>query len=246
MATLRALLLVLLATPLAACTVGDITNGGGGGGDDVAAGDDEAPGPDASPDPDYALTMTPPSAATTLGTTTNYSVTLTASHFEGPVTLAATGVPASWTATFEPPTVTLGLDDTAIVALSIQIPTDGEAATTPVTIGVDAQAAPGLRQVSSQLTVANELVVAIPDGTGGGAHAFPDRIDLRLGATLRILNSDTTQHRIHSDGGPGFPHQDESMAQGEAYVVTPGDVGGYNFYCHDHGVGTGVTNLVVQ
>jgi len=246
MTPLRTLLALLLATPLAACTVGDITGGGGGGGDDVAAGDDEGPGPDAAVvTPDFAVAMTPPTQTTTLGTVVSYSVTLTSTNFEGPVTLVATGLPATWTATFEPPTVDLDLDGSAIVALSISVPTNGDPAT-DAAIGIDAQGAPGLRQASSLMTVSNEYVLAIPDGSGGGPHQFPARIDLKLGASLRILNSDTTLHRIHSNGGDGFPHQEGSMGQGESYPVTPGDVGGYTFYCHEHGEGTGVTNLVVQ
>jgi plastocyanin len=244
---LRALAVLLLATPLAACTVGDITSGGGGGDDTGGGGDDTGGGgADAAVTPDYSLTMTPPTASTTLGTVSNYSLTLSSTNFEGPVTLTATGLPASWTAEFAPPTVTLGRDDTAIVALSITVPPNGDAAPAGMTIGVDAQAAPGLRQASTVLTVANEYVVAIPAGAGSGAHQFPGRIDLKLGASLRILNSDTTLHRIHSNGGAGFPHQETSMGQGESYPVTPEDVGGYLFYCHDHGEGTGVTNLVVQ
>jgi len=196
--------------------------------------------------PDYSLTMTPPTASTTLGTVTNYSLALTSSNFEGPVTLTATGLPASWTAEFSPPSPTLELDGSTIVALTITVPANADAAPTGMTIGVDALAEPGLRQASSVMTVANEYVLSIPAGTGTGSHQFPGRIDLKLGATLRIANGDTTLHRIHSNGGPGFPHQETSMGQGEAYVVTPEDVGGYLFYCHDHGEGTGVTNLVVQ
>lgn len=244
MTPLRSLVVLLLATPLAACTVGDIT--GGGGGDDVGGGDDTGPGPDAAVIPEYSLTMTPLTASTTLGTVTSYSLTLTSDNFEGPVTLAVTGLPASWTAELSPTMVVLGVDsDTAIVALTITVPSNGDPATDAV-IGVDAQAAPGLRQASSLMTVANEYIHAIPAGSGTGQHQFPGRIDLKLGASLRVLNSDTTLHRIHSNGGPGFPHQEGSMGQGEAYVVTPEDVGDYTFYCHDHGEGTGVTNLVVQ
>src|SRR5688500_11107915 len=114
--TLRAVLAILLATPLAACTVGDITGGPGGGGDDTGGGDATGgPGPDAALIPDYSLTMTPPTASTTLGTVTSYSVTLSSSNFEGPVTLTATGLPASWTAEFSPPSPTLELDGSAIV-----------------------------------------------------------------------------------------------------------------------------------
>ena len=187
--------------------------------------------------------MTPPTLATVLSSETRYTITLQSTNYEGPVTLITTGVPASWTTTFEPATVVLALDGTTTVELLVQVPSNGEATT--ATLGVEATASPGTRAVSSQLVVANELSVAIPSGSGTGGHQFPGRIDLKLGATLKIVNSDGTLHRIHSDGGPGFPHQDNDMTQGQMYQVIPGDVGQYNFYCHIHGVGTGVTNLVV-
>lgn len=232
----------LLVLPPAACTVGDIT--GPGGGDDVGVGDDD-PGlaPDAAPTPDYAVSIAPPSIDTTLGTESRYTITLSSDHFDGDVTLSATGVPAGWTATFEPSTVTLADGGTGAATLVVVVPSDAAAAA--ATIGVDAQAAPGLRQASAALTVANEYVVDLAAGTGSGAHAFPPNLTLKLGATVRVRNSDTTPHRVHSDGGAGFPHQETSMAQGESYLATPGDVGGYRFYCHDHGDGLGATALTV-
>src|SRR5689334_11199405 len=96
----RPLLAFLLATPLAACTVGDITGGGGGGDDGVSddsSGDDVAAGPDAAV-ADFSVAMSPTTQATTLGTSSHYTVTLDSSHFAGSVTLTATGVPTGWTA----------------------------------------------------------------------------------------------------------------------------------------------------
>jgi plastocyanin len=243
----RLLLVLAAAAPLAACTVGDITGPGGGDDDGISGdddGDDTAAGPDAGVEPSYSLTMTPPQVATTLGTESHYTITLASTNFTGPVSLSVSGLPADWMATFEPTAVTMPLDGTTTVDLTITVPTTAAGATTQ--IGVNASAAPGTHEASAQLAVANEYIMTIGDGTGTGAHAFPSNLQLKLGATLRIMDADTgTPHRIHSDGGDGFPHQDASMEAGQEYAVTPGDLGGYRFYCHDHGEGTGATNLTV-
>ena len=109
-----------------------------------------------------------------------------------------------------------------------------------------AQASPGERTSAAQLNVLNELFLAIPAGSANGGHQFPDTLQLRRGARLTIRNDDTTLHRIHSDGGGGFPHQDNDMATGQSYSVVPTDAGNYRFYCHTHGEGTGDTTLAVQ
>lgn len=240
-------LAVLLTLPLSACTVGEITSGGGDdtGGDDDIGDDDPGDSPDAAPVPSYAIAVTPPAQTTDLGTELRYTVVLSSSNFTGVVELAAAGVPESWTATFSPSAaITVPLDGTATAELVVTVPTDAEATT--AAISIDATAAPGERVASASATVNNQLVLEWGVGTGGGNHGFPNNLALRLGATLHIRNGDTTQHRVHSDGGPGFPHQETSIGQGQEYVVIPGDVGGYRFYCHDHGDGTGVTNLTVQ
>lgn len=247
---MRPLLVLALAAPLAACTVGEIA--GPGGGDDTVGGDDDPVGgdddPAATPDaatPDFVAVMTPPTIDTTLGTISRYTITLDSTNFAGPVSLVATGVPEGWTAEFDPSAgVTLPLDGQATVDLVITVPSNAAAST--ATIGVDATAAPGLRQVSAQLAVANEYILTIPSGAGEGTHQMPGTLNLKLGATLRITNGDTIAHRVHSNGGAGFPHQDASMGQGESYVVTPGEAANYTFYCHDHGEGTGVTSLAVR
>ncbi len=237
-------LLALLLLP--ACTVGEI--GDLGGGDDTSSGDDISEvGPDAAPaeSHDFTMAMTPPTITTTLGTTSHFTLTLTSDNFTGPVTLALTGVPSGWTPTITPANPIVPLDGMVTVDVAIAQPQTMAGAT--ATIGVSASAA-GIAPKTGQstLTVTNDYIVTIPAGTGTGSHSLPGTLNLVLGATLHIKNGDTTLHRIHSDGGLGFPHQDTDMAQGEEYTVTPGEVSSYSFYCHDHGVGTGVTNLLVQ
>jgi plastocyanin len=244
------ILAAALALPFAACTLGDITQPGpGGGGDDtVGGGDDVAASPDASVTPDFRIaSMSPTQAATSLGTTTHYTLTLDSSNFSGPVTLAAAGAPASWNVTFSPSaTVTVPMDGQATVDMVVAIPTDGDAGSS--TLNITASGSPGERTATAQLAVANEYVITIADGTGTGAHPFfPQNLTLKIGVTLKIKDADTTKpHRIHSDGGAGFSHQDNDMAAGGEYDVTPSASGAYYFYCHDHGEGLGATNLTMH
>jgi len=239
-----ALLLALLVAP--ACTVGEVI--GGPSGDDTGlGGDDEVGvGPDGSvADPEeFSVAMTPPSITTTLGTTSHYTLTLQSDNFAGPVTLAATGVPTGATVTFTPPAPTLPLDGTVTVDVAVVITAEFIAGTS--TIGVDATATPGLRSATGEYVVTPDYILDITLGTGTGAHPFPSTLRLPLGTELHIRNVDTTGHRIHSDGGLGFVHQPATMPQGAEYAITPGEVAAYTFYCHDHNVGSGVTNLVVQ
>jgi hypothetical protein len=239
------LLFALLLAP--ACTVGEVIGGPAGGDDTDVGGDDEVGlGPDGSvADPEeFSVSMTPLSITTTLGTTSHYSLALQSDNFAGPVTLAATGVPAGATVTFTPPAPTLTLDGSVTVDVAIVINTEFIAGTS--TIGIDATATPGLRSASGQYVVTPDYILDITPGTGGGAHPFPGTLRLPLGTELHIRNLDTAGHRIHSDGGLGFAHQGATMPQGAEYAMTPGEAASYTFYCHDHNVGSGVTNLVVQ
>lgn len=246
--------LALSLSSLPACGVGEI--GGPGGGGNQNGGPDAGPGqnaadaapnaPDAAP-PDYSMTVTPTGATTlTLGTATAFQIALTSERFVGPVELALTGAPESWNVRFEPSaTATLAYDGTAVVDLIIEIPSNGEAG--EIALAIDAVAAPGLRTQATALSVANELIIDIAAGTGSGAHPFPSRVDINVGTSVSIRNSDGTAHRIHSDNGnEGFPHQPDNMGQGEAYTFTVTGTGELNYYCHIHEVVAGVGQLAAQ
>jgi plastocyanin len=242
MTSVQRVLALLLAAPLAACTVGDIT--GGNSGDDDGSGDDVSGGPDAAVQ-DFAITMSPTQANTTLGTETHYTVTLDSSNFAGAVTLTATGVPETWSYAFVPSaTVTVPLDGQITAELVVTVPPDAIAST--ASLGVSAAGTVGTRTIAGSLVVANEFIIDLPDGTKNGTHPFPPNLQLRVGTTLRVRTLDTqAPHRIHSDGGLGFPHQDTSMTAGQEYDALPGEAGSYRFYCHDHGEGLGATNLTM-
>lgn len=231
---------------LAACEVGAVGPGGGGD-DDDQSGADAATAIDAAPVPSYRLAMTPPTASTELGTEVTYTVTVSATDFSGPVALTAAGAPASWTVSITPASVEVVDGGSATATVRVVIPANGDAATAGQALAVNATAAPGAQSTSATLTVADQYTVSIGAGTGTGAHwgaMSGGLLRLRAGSKLRILNSDVTGHRVHAGGGV-FAHQDNIMAQGEAYTVTVQD-GSDTFYCHTHGQGTGEVNVNAQ
>lgn len=226
---------------LAACDVGAV---GPGPGDSP-----DAAVPVDAPPPSFRLAVTgAPSGQ--LGASLTFTADVTGEHFAGPVALTATGALASWMVTIEPTTVTVADGQTAHATITVRVPTNGEAAPTGQALTVAAAGAPGERTASTTVTVDN--VYELPIGTPGatGQHFGPlagGQLRMRQGARLRIPNTDTIAHRIHSDAGvTGFPHQATSMAAGAAYEVTLGAAGSDTFYCHDHGQGTGVVRLTVQ
>ncbi len=237
----RAAVLVGLGFGLAACDVGEVAPGG-----------DPGTAPDAGVDAaaaDFGLTVSP-GAGTSLGTTVELTVDLTSRHFAGPVALTASGAPASWTVAILPPTVTLDDGGTASATVRITIPTNGDGAPAGLPVTILGQGAPGARAATAMVTVANVYTLAIGTPGASGQHfgmMAGGQLRMRRGARLRIPNTDSIAHRIHSDAGvDGFPHQAASMAAGAAYEVTLGATGSDLFYCHDHGQGTGAVRLTVE
>lgn len=196
--------------------------------------------------PDFALSLDPTESNTTLGTTTHYTVTIASTGgYAGDVDLSAIDVPSSWTAQVVPPTVTLSANGMTTADLAITVPTNGAAIS--ATPGVSGNGSPGTHAANAMLTVANEVIIPFAAaGIGAGNHNLPATMSINLGTTLRFVNYDSVGHRVHSDGGLGFPHQGASMGNGQEYDVTPGEVGSYRFYCHDHGEATGATDLTVN
>lgn len=228
--------------------VGDISDPGPGPGDPGPGQQDPDPEePEPEPDPDYSLLLTPGAQELTLGTTTEFSLQVTSSHFDGAVSFSASGVPESWILTFDPPQVLLADEETAEVVVLVEVPSDAEATT--ATLAIEASAAIGARSAIAQVAVENLLLVPIEAGTGEEAHPFPSLAEVRLGATIRFVNYDGDLHRIHaSDDDAGFPHQggpgmvpsDGEGLPGGAYTVQITEAGEYDYYCHEHGRGSGV------
>jgi plastocyanin len=234
--TARRLLPALLSLCLAAC-VGTID--GGPGGDPGPNGVDAGPGgggggadagpgaPDAAP-ATYSIAVSPGNASLTLGTSADFQVTVVSDRFSGPVTLSAANFPDSWEVSFAP---------------------------SEIVTQVSGDSSAGIKQAAISLAVANEYIVAIPAGVGGGSHPFPGTIDTRLGSTVIFVNYDGTQHRIHSDGDAnGFPHQSPSGlaaapgdgSPGGTYEVTVTRASSTQYYCHEHGAGSNVGTLAVS
>jgi plastocyanin len=245
---MRTLITAILGLSMAACTVGTL-----GGGDDVSPpGDDTPPGDDdPAPTPRVAMTMTPPTLDSELGTMNNtFSVSVVGSDgFSGPVTLAVTGVPADWQAAFDTPTVDVPLNGSATATLTIVVPTDAVGATASLTVtGTSSTAAPASTPTPSTLNVLNQYSFHLPSGAGENpnAHGFPTQLRLKTGVTLRIVNDDGIKHQIHSDVEDIFPHEGdgETSQPGGIYEVLLETSGQNTFYCHDHS-GPG-TNLVVE
>ncbi len=250
----RAVIAALPLVVLSACEIGTITVAGPGepepAGPDAGEVDDPAPdpaSPDAAPPEDYSLSLAPDVAEVRLNETAELEITVTSDRFAGPVALSVAGAPTSWTVEVEPSVVTVPADGQASATVRIRVPADGEAMA-PATLSVEASAAPGLRASTAAVSVINELVVPLLPGTGGGAHVLPPQMRVRLGASITFVNQDTALHRIHSTiDGDGFPHQPEpGIAPGESYTVTPSRArDDFDYYCHEHGPGTGTALIQV-
>jgi plastocyanin len=209
-------------------------------------------GDSSSPDPDFTISVgAVPS--TTLGMQVALVVTLTSTGFGGPVTLSVSGVPASWSVDIaggNTANVISNLTTTKTVTLTI--PSNAAPAPTGQQITVQAVGASGTHSASRSVTVANEFIVVMPNGTGGGVHwgaVVGTTVQLKVGTAFRFRNDDVTVHQIHFDGDiPGFVHQpDPGSSQGQSYVVTSTGAGTEDdVHCHIHGTGVGTFTVVVS
>ncbi len=79
----------------------------------------------------------------------------------------------------------------------------------------------------------------IPAGTGKKAwNTRETTVDVKVGQILRIINDDTTKHRLHTNGGKPCAHAPANMAKGDHYdcvvtQVTDPDAD----LCYNHNVG---------
>lgn len=252
MRTLPTLASLFGAIIFTACGVGEITGPGGNPGPGGGPGSPDAhvatpPGPDAQQS--FAVAVTSPTTATTLGTEVHYTVTVSSTNFAGLVALNPTGAPATWTVTVSPAQLTVPLDGSITADVKVVIPSDTPDLTG--TVGISAFGTPGTQVATGPaLTVANEYLVTVGANIGNGDHKLPPRVELRLGAKLRIMDLDASaQHQIHSDSGAsGFPHQPNPMQMGQEYDVTPTETGSFSWYCHIHGQAANGdnSNLVIK
>ncbi len=214
---------------------------------DFVFGDDFDAVPTCASASGFAVLASPASRGDTLGAQSHYLVKVRSCGDAGVNVIGATGAPATWTTFISPPSLLLASNGYAVTLLTVTVPTDGDAG--DVFLDVTATANANTLHASAELNIANQYIVTIPEGTGSGDHHFPPFLSLKLGATLRIVDADTgTPHRIHADGGNGFVHQAGDMIGPAEYDITPtmADSGsGYDFYCHDHPQGAGLTQVTV-
>ncbi len=232
-----------------------------GGGDDANTTGDDGGVTDGQPN-DAAVTdgtptdaagsvsvvMTPPSASTTLGTSTRFNVKVTSNGFAGTVNLAASGGPSDWTKTL-PSSVTLTLGQVQNINFDVNVASNGSAATGGAALTVNATIS-GMSPVadSSTLTVANEYILPIANGVGTGNHwGALTNLTLRNGSTFTIRNDDSVDHQIHAQATiAGLVHQPASMSMGQSYSVVLNSTGTEVIYCHVHGTGSGQLTITSQ
>ena len=269
---MRTPLLALFAgSLLIGCTVGDTPGGdddgvGGSCGDGVVqSGETCDDGNTASGDgcsatctteqvqtPRLDVALDKQTITTELLTTHMITVQLgAAGGFSGAVNLTATAVDAAnapipgWTVTLDKATVTLAENGngTAIATLTVPSENKGLAAT----VKIDATSSLGAQQVTSAVTVANQLT--IPMTLNGGQCVYPTAgtVNVTVGSKVRWLNKATSNVTIHIAGNAsGFQHQaDPGTAPNAAYEQTATTAGAaFSWYCH--APGPTVNNLLLR
>lgn len=236
--------LVALALPGCLVGTGDITSGPAGGDDTTNPNPDPNPNPNPdptpTPTPHVSATVDKPTVDTELATTETLTYTITGTDgFAGDVTVTPSvvdeqGAPVTgWTLTPDPATVTLAENGTATVTLAVMIPSDNQALTPTVKLGLSSSA--DASEVTSAFTIKNQVTITIDAGTGTGSpHTnLPQpnsRLTIHQGTKLIFHNADGIAHRIHGDGG--IPHEQGDLGTGTDYVVTP--TSSADWYCHDH------------
>jgi len=218
-------------------------------GDDTPPGDDDVP---PAPVPKLDSTVDKTTIDTELGTTHEFSITLTGSGtFAGAVTVVPTIVDATlapitdWTIVVDQPTVTLATNGTATVKGTLTIPTD--AATLAGSVKFAIASSVGTAELVGTVTAPNQVTVLVMQN-GAGQCEYPTQRDvtMRAGSKLRIMNMGTDNIIIHGDDG--IPHQNVNgggLATGAAYEVTL-DGGNGSWYCHAPGPNLGGNNPSVS
>lgn len=214
---------------------------------DFVYGDDFDSAPTCGADA-FAIATSPSTQNAMLGSQTYYYVKVRSCGTSAGNSLAASGVPTNWTVTFDPTSVTPAANSTAVALMKIAVATNGDAGVHA--IDLSAQSAAATVHDSPSLDVTNMYIVTIADGTGLGAHVLPGFLYLRVGATLRMFNADTTsEHLIHATTNviPGFVHQNSGgpgITAGQYYDLTSTGTGNDSIYCHLHG--NGIMQVFVQ
>jgi len=200
-----------------------------------------------------------------LNESTVVDVTINANGQTGTATLSLADAPAGVTATFNPPTVTLGSSPVTSVmtvqASSYMDIVSNVATNVTATVGSDAST------TTYGVSIIPKLVIRIPKGTGVNAtnhvnKGFPNMVPVKVGVnggSLKVdfYNDDDSDHEIHADGNSlGMAHEQGTLVKDDGDVTNNGvDTGNTYYettmttsaaataqiYCHLHG-GTATTD----
>jgi plastocyanin len=215
--------------------LGSGSDDGSGSGSDAGSGSgsDSCPAP-----PALAVALAPTPLATELRTTNHVTAIISTQSF------ASAGVTveldafdhtthaavAGWTIT---PAQWLAVPATGAVVAGFDVTIPSDSATLVADMRVRATDGTTIADASGTITVAQQLTIDIPVGTGATApHAgMPDLLRVRSGTQLRFYNADEIQHAIHGDGG--ILHEQTTLGQpGTIFAVTVTADGAW--YCHTH------------
>ena len=187
-----------------------------------------------------SMQLSDPTATLRLNEGKDVTINVSGNGATGTATLALKNAPAGFTATFNPPSVTLGA--TAIpVTMSVKAASDMDPASS-VAAMVELTAGGAASTTTFGITVLPELLVVIPKGvattanpTAFGAASIPAKL-IGTGTKITFVNMDGIEHRIHADGTGGLAHEPNNMAaNGGSYtgqvINAKGTIG---FYCHIH------------
>ena len=213
----------------------------------VACGGSDKPG---GPGESFRIAAIPPTKSTSLGIRTTLAINVVSTSYAGPLTVTATGAPASWLVEFPAPAISIAAGENINIIVNVTVPSNGPAAPSGQTLTFQVTGGDVVKTVTAQLNVANEYVLAIPAGTGAdGAHwtrAYSSPLLLKSGVTLVIRNDDIIPHRVHTNASiTGFPHQLVDMEPGSSVSYVMGD-GSDVIYCHNHLPSTGELTITMQ
>lgn len=230
--------LILGMSLVAGCEVGD-AGGGGGGGDDTGATPDAA----VSATPKVTVTVDKPTISTELGTTSQITVSLTASGgFSGAVALTATVVDGAgvaipgWTVAFNNANVNLAADGTGTAVATLTIPTENKGLTG--TVKISATSSLGAQELSTAVTALNEITMTVTNNGTQCVYPTEAAMTVKVGTKVKFLNKFATgMITIHSNGGAeGIAHEpDPGHAINTSYDKTFSAAGSFDWYCHAPG-----------
>jgi plastocyanin len=230
----------------AACVVLLACGSEGGSSHDAAPGAD-VPGEDVPAGGSVTVALDTATVDSELRATTKVHVTVTpVGAFSGTVTLSATGLPATVTGDFTPPTLDLSTGP-ATAELAITVPSTLTPTSSPTTITVTGDDGAGVTSAATfTLTVQRAITVYIVQGASTAALAFgPKPIVIHAGTIgpsdtlqVRFYNQDSAAHEVHAaQSAEGFGHDPAPIAPAsyDSYIRQVNSPGTYSFWLHDLG-----------